>query len=356
MDKKTIKIKYCKYAGRDETTPLTFNFFVNNLLKKHYNVVPTDKDPDFLFFHEAAREHLDYDCVKIFNTGENISPDFNVTDYAVGIEWMTFEDRYFRLPPYFAAAVYTEKDIALAENFDPKNPKPFTKEDLDKKTEFCSFVYSNYLADKRREVLLKTINTYKKVNSGGRYLNNIGGPVVNKVEFEMKHKFSMAIENSCRNGYTTDRIVNGFMANTIPIYWGNPAIGKEFNTKRFINCHEYNNFEEVLERIKEIDADDDLYLQIMNEPIFADGFDFESTEKAFEVFLQSIFNQDKETARRRTINPVHAKKILEKEKRYAKILEQREVWRSFLSKLYSPFKKISLLEKYKRSYFRKKLH
>ena len=352
---KTIKVKYCKYGNNtDHTTPLTFNYFTHNILKKNYDIEISD-DPDYLFCHESSYEYLQYDCIRIFNTGENITANFNIYDYATGIDYIQFEDRYCRLPPYLVATFYSKKDIELSKDIDLENPKIVTKEDLAKKTDFCSFVYSNYLADKKRQDLLDTLNTYKKVNSGGKYLNNIGGPVENKLVFETKHKFSMAIENSCRNGYTTDRIVNGFMANTIPIYWGNPAIGKEFNTKRFINCHEYKNFDEVLERVKKIDSDDELYLQIINEPVFAEGYSFKKAIDAYEVFLKNIFDQPLTEARRRTINIAHGAAIENHERMIATSIQKKEVIRKFLSSVYKPFKKIQFIEGIKHSYFRKKL-
>lgn len=218
---KTIKVKYCKYGNTDHATPLTFNYFIHTILTKYYNVEISDK-PDYVFYYESSYEYLKYDCIRIFNTGENVTPNFNLCDYGIGIDYLTFGDRYYRLPPFFTATFYSKKDIELAKEIDLENPKKVTKEDLKKRTEFCSFVYSNYLADDRRKDLFDTIFSYKKINSGGRYLNNIGGPVENKLEFELKHKFSMAIENSCRDGYTTDRIINSLTAGVIPIYWEIP--------------------------------------------------------------------------------------------------------------------------------------
>lgn len=351
---KKIKVKYCKYGNTDENTPLTYNYFVHTILKKYYDVEISEK-PDYIFFYESAYEYLNYDCIRIFNTGENISPNFNLCDYATGIDYIDFGDRYYRLPPYYIATFYSKRDLELAKNINLESPLLFTKEDLLKKENFCSFVYSNYLADDRRKELLDKINLYKKVNSGGKYMNNIGGAVENKLEFELTHKFSMAIENSCREGYTTDRILNSLYANTIPIYWGNPAIGKEFNTKRFINCHEYESFDAVVERIKEIDKNDELYLQIVNEPVFAEGYNFKNTLDGFEIFLRKIFDQPLESARRRSINLAHMAKIEEHERAIAKMVRKESIGRTFLAKFYQPFKKIEAFENFKHRYLKNKL-
>lgn len=350
---KTIKVKYCKYGDTDHTTPLTWNFFLHTILKRNYNVEISDT-PDYVFYHESTYDYLDFDCIRIFTTGENISPNFNLCDYSIAYDYLDFGDRHHRLSSYHITPIYGEKALMLAKDINITEPRTFTQKDLDKKTEFCSFVYSNYNADERRKTLLDTISTYKKVNSGGKYLNNIGGPTDNKLGFEMKHKFSMAIENSSRDGYTADRIVSSLMASTIPIYWGNPKIGKEFNTKRFINCHDYNSFEDVLARIKEIDNNDELFIKIMNEPIFAEGYSFDIALHDLEKFLKNIFDQPLEQAPRRTINQVRAKKMEE----YERIISWHVKFESFtlkiLATLYQPFKKIKILEKMKHQFFSRK--
>ena len=351
---KKIKVKYCKYGNTDERTPLTYNYFVHNILTKYYDVETSEK-PDYIFYYESAYEYLKYDCIRIFTTGENLSPNFNLCDYATGIDYISFGDRYYRFPPYFIATFYSKRDLEIAKDIDLEHPKLFTEKDLSEKKDFCSFVYSNYLADEQRDILFDKINSYKKINSGGKYRNNIGGRVENKLEFELTHKFSMAIENSCRDGYTTDRILNSLYANTIPIYWGNPAIGREFNTERFINCHEYESFDAVVERIKEIDTNDSLYLEIINKPVFAENYSFKKNLDGFESFLKNIFDQPIEKAKRRTINLTHRAEMENKERMFAKIVARRALARKILAILYQPFKRSTFLEKLKRNYFRSKV-
>ncbi|MGB8815778.1 MAG: glycosyltransferase family 10 [Minisyncoccia bacterium] len=351
---KKIKVKYCKYDKFDENTPLTYNYFIHNILKKYYDVEVSD-NPDYVFYHESTYDYLKYNCIRIFYTAENVSPNFNLCDYAISNDYINFEDRHYRLASYLVATFYQKKELELAKDIDITKPKIFTKEDLAKKTDFCSFVYSNYLADERRKILFDKIYAYKKVDAGGKYLNNIGGPTDNKLGFEMKHKFSMAIENSSRNGYTTDRIVCSFMANTIPIYWGNPEIGREFNTKRFINCHDYKTFDEAVERVKEIDNNDELYLKIINEPLFAEDYSFEKATNGLEKFLRNIFDQPIENASRRTINMARSVKMEKNEKIIERYTKKQAKIKKLLAKLYQPFKKIKSLENFKENYFRKKI-
>ena len=258
------------------------------LLEKHYEVEVTNDDPDYLIYSVFGTDHLNYDCVRIFYTGECMTPNFNECDYAVGFDRFSFSDRYIRYP-YYLFHGYDREYHSLNDR------KPFTKEDLAKKEGFCSFVVSNCFAQDKRVELFETLSQYKEVASGGRYRNNIGGAVKDKVEFGSHYKFAIACENSCYAGYTTEKIVDAFASCAIPIYYGDPTVTEDFNEKAFINCNDYSSFEEVLQKVKEIDQNDELYLSMINEAPVKTWLDTD----AFEKYLCYIIDQDYKTAFRR---------------------------------------------------------
>lgn len=145
------------------------------------------------------------------------------------------------------------------------------------------------------------------MNSGGRYLNNIGGPIENKLEFQQKHKFVIAFENTSTPGYTTEKIVGAFAAGAVPIYWGNPEIIKEFNSGSFINCHEYGLTEKgepeaidkIIDEVKRIDKDKMLYIKMLETAAFTENNNIEKQQQRFETFLFNIFDQPLDNAYRR---------------------------------------------------------
>jgi hypothetical protein len=349
---KKIKIKICNY---DQTDKFSYGQFLARILQKYYEVEFSD-NPDYVFFHESTYDYLKYNCIRIFFTGENVFPNFNLCDYGIGFDYMTFGDRYYRMPIYLVAQFYSDAELALMDDLDFTKQKPFTKQDLVNKTAFCSFVYSNYLADPERGEIFNKLSAYKKVDAGGVYLNNTGGRVKNKLAFEQEHKFSVAFENSSSSGYTTEKLVNAFAAKTIPIYWGNPDIAKEFNQDRFINCHAYKNFDEVVKRVKEIDQNDELYLKIINQPIVAPGYDFQAVRDGFENFLRHIFDQPLSQAKRRKISVARAALLEAGEAVVAKHLKTKGFIKKQLARLYQPFKKIQSVERFKQKILANKIH
>lgn len=346
---KTIKIKICNY---DPSDPLSYGKFLIERLERFYTV-ELSGDPDYVLFNEKTSEYLKYPrAIRIFYTGENIHPNWNLCDYAISFDRESFGGRNFRLPLYLVPSPYYLDMKAKGEDAGFEEVKPMTRDELAQKTGFCSFVYSNYLADPKRKELFDIISSYKKVSSGGQYINNVGGPVDSKLEFESKHKFSIAFENSSRDGYTTEKLPSALAARTIPIYFGNPSINLEFNTERFINLHDFPSFESALARVKEIDQNDDLYLSIVNQPVLAKDFHQQKILGALDDFLRSIFDQSVSDAKRRFINSAHAV-LLENRERYFFAADKKI---SLLRKLTSPITSLPLIKRLKQSIRKKSVH
>ena len=89
--KKEIKINFVDFCeGFDKQ-----NNLIVNLLSKHYRLLFAEQ-PDFLFCSCFGSDHKKYTgCVKIFDTLENVLPDFNLYDYGAGFDYLEFGDRYF---------------------------------------------------------------------------------------------------------------------------------------------------------------------------------------------------------------------------------------------------------------------
>lgn len=303
---KTVKIKFSGMSGIFDPQ----NNFITNILKRFFDIEITD-DPDFLIYSVNSKDYLDYSCVRIFYTPENIVPDFNICDYAIGFHYLTFEDRYIRFPVYLIDSFKAYKGDDYGYNLQLALRKhQNARSALQEKTDFCSFVYSNAEADVCRTAIYSALSNYKQVNSGGRYLNNIGGPINNKLQFQKKHKFVIAFENTSGNGYTTEKIVQAFSACAVPIYWGNPEICREFNPSSFINCHDFKlssigepeAIDRIVKRVKELDQDENKYMRMLETPAFVSDFYVDEQNKMFEAFIYNIFSQNKYEAYRRNQN------------------------------------------------------
>jgi len=267
-----IKIKFVDFwDGFNENE----NYFTK-ILSKNFDI-EVSNDPEFLLYSVYGCEHLKFNCLKIFFTAENIVPNFNECDYALGYHYIDFESRYLRWPLY----AMNEGILSLVE--DKIN---ITGEEIRLKDKFCNFIYSNPNGILRNE-LYEKLSKYKSIDSAGKYLNNYGIPVENKFQFQSGYKFSIAFENSLGSGYTSEKIVDAFAAKTIPIYWGNPKISNEFNEGSFINIHRYNSLDEVVQLVKTIDSDKKLFDNYLKCPAFENKNEIDISK--FDNFFCNIF-------------------------------------------------------------------
>ena len=59
-------------------------------------------------------------------------------------------------------------------------------------------------------------------------------PVKSKLEALSDYCFSVTMENSCEDYYFTEKIIDCFFADTVPIYWGCPSIAEFFDYRGMI--------------------------------------------------------------------------------------------------------------------------
>jgi hypothetical protein len=262
--KRRIRIDFCDFWGKMDKHD---NFFYN-LLSERFEVQICER-PDFLLYTNNGQAHRLYNGRKIFYTHEPILPNFNECDYAFTSFYLD-DPRHLRLPFY---AVMYESPGALIRGEDFPSPQQILAE----KTKFCSYVVSNNSPRKNRNriEILQKLSKYKRVESGGRFMNNIGGPLgggfAGKIDFMRDCKFHIAFENARFPGYTTEKLPQAMMARTLPIYWGSPRVQEEFNPRTFVDAAEFPDLDAVVERIIELDRDDSSYMQYFSQPYLPDN-------------------------------------------------------------------------------------
>ncbi|WP_233715411.1 glycosyltransferase family 10 domain-containing protein [Helicobacter trogontum] len=322
------------------------NFYDNifiRLLQRKYEVVYSDT-PDFVLCGPFGYKHLEYRGVRIFCTGENVRPDFNLVDYAISFDYAVFGDRHLRTPLMFLCDDYVE-DMQKVLNSRAHLIKS--------KIKFCSFIASNNYMTEMRDSFFEALCTYKKVDSGGKWKNNIGVYVDDKIEWLKSYKFNICFENDSSPGYLTEKLFDAFMGGCVPIYWGDTSLrckvdnecgnlietqeigyhlnleqtkkevdfvyngggygmfdtripnipaylfDYKINPKAFINAHDFPTFKELIDEIKRIDNDEQAFKDMLNEPVFLNNFNPKEfySQKTFH-FLDYIVSQGPVCAKR----------------------------------------------------------
>lgn len=261
MTKPKLKLGFTDYYN-------TLDSFFMSVLSNAFEIERDDINPDYLIFCDETygQNNLKYDpnkVVKIFFTGENRRPWNYQAHHAISFDHMD-GNQFYRLPLYVLDN-WVQKNNGVPDMIHhDESIKPVKYED---KEWFCGFVAGNGASEYRNK-MFHMLNEYKPVMSGGPLFNNIGGvlprDVKSKIDFFSKCRFSLCFENSSYPGYCTEKIMHGFIARTVPIYWGSPTVTMDFQEGSFISRHDFVSDNEFMDAIIKMDSEKYLWELVAN--------------------------------------------------------------------------------------------
>lgn len=293
---KTVKIKF---VGKWDGITSEDNVICYWLKKNGYEIQLTD-DADYIIcdvFGKMPYEYCQYPQIRIFECGENVVPDFNLVDYAISRYPVTLGDRNFYLPGCTIPGNFWHELAHKDRNY--------SREFLNQKSFFANMVAGHDSEHNYRSIFFEKLNAYKRVESAGTLLNNMpDGMRVNwlddsKTNFQRRSKFTICFESTAHEGFITEKITDAFFADTIPIYYGSSNVKEIFNPEAFIHVADYESFDAVVEKIRELDQDDEKYLAMMRQPILLDPDLPQRMDEELEKYILHIFEQPIEKAYRR---------------------------------------------------------
>lgn len=272
--------------GKNNSIPLTFYFF-KLLLSKVFNTkieIGNIENSDVLLesifsnttfiHHKKWRYSILFNGESVYRTVNILCKDKvnrlkNIPNYSCILSGR-FTDRITKIVsvPYFIPYIYSNNYLDILQNTN-KNITNVPKKGI------CAIISNGTEINLIRNIILDKLDKIFKIDYGGNYKNNV--PKIlgsfNSIElmtFISQYKFVIAMENTKQETYITEKIVNGFLSNVIPIYWGSDNINDYFNEKRFINI--INHSDEVINNVAkdiiQIMHDETKYLEIVNSPIF----------------------------------------------------------------------------------------
>lgn len=228
------------------------------------NVIITNANSD-------PKLHLGYSAFTILIDREPI----DISHWKVDLVISTKRKESSRLPagtpsiylpcysPSFSEGKHDPKDLLL-----PK--KSFQK------TNFCAFAYSNcntkFPGVPNRMKFLKLLQkrSGERVDSWGKCAPNMklakDKGTWDNAELYQPYKFVIAFENDYPSGYISEKLTLPMLAGAIPIYLGSEEVGMHFNTKSFINVRDFSSWDDVIDKILQLDTDDASYRAMLAEP------------------------------------------------------------------------------------------
>lgn len=255
-------------------------------LRDKYQFIHDLKNPDLVIIFNSSGRVFSYKMLRKLRTELGFKPFIICVTGEINIKENKTADYTFSYRPdsYNNTFLVAFIDTPFGNSYFPAllSGKPNKEMQLLRQTSkdrFCCFIYTNIqrrLPDTIvRKKFCQQLMKYKKVDCPGRVLNNMHEKKIgnyyehsyfDKLKFISRYKFKIVFENRVHPGYITEKTYDSFLAGSIPIYKGAPNIADFFNPDAFINCADYNSFEEVIERVKQIDNDPELYKKYILAP------------------------------------------------------------------------------------------
>ena len=262
---------------------------VYKILLENWDLRVDNEHPDLLIYSSNGYEHMRYHKpTMLFVTGENIFPNFNHCDYSLSFVRDDFKNKNFYSP-------LTDCTMVM----------PMPDEQLALSRSFACFVASQDTVGRgaalRRDFTHYLMTQYKHVDCPGKILHNVDTEALpkrcdtqwrkGKIDLLSNYKFNIAFENSNTDGYITEKLTDPFQACTVPIYWGGAGNIAPFPREAMIYANDYESFDALIARIRQIDENDDLYLSMLHaNPLYNSGFieRFRENQLARKRFIEHV--------------------------------------------------------------------
>ncbi len=222
--------------------------------------------------------------IRLFYTAENVQPDFGECDYAITFSRTIVDPRHHRMPNSISALRFDgyelqarhEQGLFGVTTETPRRsgsgePLQTAAEVRASKTRFCAYVQRNPVPF--RERFVQRLSEYKRVDCAGPSLNNTGFTTdrPGKRALFRQSKFAVTFENEEAVGYTTEKLPDAIASHCVPVYWGDPTVGLDFNTEAFVRVRSEADVDAAIERIIALDQDDAAYDAMLSAPKFPNG-------------------------------------------------------------------------------------
>lgn len=122
--------------------------------------------------------------------------------------------------------------------------RPRSLQNLTKKNA-CAFIGNN---EPERLKVIETLQKYIQIDVYGKVT---GKPIREKLEIAKNYRYTISFENEVYPGYVTEKLIEAYLSETVPLYRGNLSGEMSINHSCFFNLMDYRDLEEFVFQILE---------------------------------------------------------------------------------------------------------
>ena len=221
----------------------------------------------------------DEHAFNVWCTFENRRPPASGFDLTLSFDINTYNNSNYYLPLIYLYMNHKKIGDAHSKHLiTPEQcvqPRTIETNFIDTKFGFVSSFINN--PHQTRLLAIKELSKIAKVSVYGR---SVGNYVEDKISEAKKFWFNLCFENDFYPGYVTEKILEAWLAKSIPIYWGSDA-NKILNPKAYINFNDFLSVDEFTRYISDLYSDEKRMIEMISQPILNSGFDYDALVKFF---------------------------------------------------------------------------
>ncbi len=212
--------------------------------------------------------------------------------YGVASELIADDTTYFRLPCWMESIDWSDYGIRASETdrvgvkYKPVDLIKERNADAILRKAFELPIFTSHLNGFRAEVV-KRLNVVMPVRGYGPHfdssISHHSSSGFTKSEVLSRYAFNLCPENTIYPGYCTEKILEAYICDTIPVTLADPvAAALDFNSQSFINLYPF--FDRMSEYLTSIVGNRSLLRSIASQPLFKKAPDLSD----FLAFLKTI--------------------------------------------------------------------
>jgi hypothetical protein len=119
------------------------------------------------------------------------------------------------------------------------------------------------------------INELKKISEVDIFGRSVGNYIVNKIDTAKNYWFNLCFENDLYPWYVTEKILEAWLSQSIPLYWGDDR-GGVLNPDAYINLAQFEDLKEFTSHVAMIYKDKNRMIEMIEQPLFQKKFEVDN--------------------------------------------------------------------------------
>jgi hypothetical protein len=190
-------------------------------------------DPDLFVFSCFGDQNLNKfnQATRVLYLGENIRPVFSHADYSLSFDMSDYCGRNIYTPLWLLRSNIYSAKTADYHAYDPTELEVARK--INQGRDAVAYIGNNTTPTR-----VEAINELKKAGIAVDCFGSQTRPVSDKIKTLRQYRHSLCFENTYTPGYVTEKIIDSFLAGSMPLYWGG-APPDIFNLDEYFICSPY---------------------------------------------------------------------------------------------------------------------